>query len=200
MKKNYSAETEKILAELKQRPRLLLHSCCAPCSSYVLECLTKRFDVTVFFYNPNIYPEKEYETRLYWQKHLISTLYPDVRLVGTEYRDGEFLSAASGLETEPEGGARCERCFELRIDETAKTAAESGFPWFCSTLSVSPHKNAELINAVGQAASEKYGVMWLPSDFKKRGGYLRSVSLSKELRLYRQKYCGCVFGKNIVEL
>ena len=194
MKTNYQLETDAALAALcGERPRLLLHSCCGPCSSYVLEYLTQYFDITVLFYGPNIQPREEYDKRLTYQKRVLGRF-------GAAYLecayDGEaFDAAARGLEAEPEGGARCTACFALRIGETARLAALHGFDWYCTTLSVSPHKDAERINAIGRAMGEKYNVRWLPSDFKKRGGYQRSIELSRELELYRQDYCGCLYSK-----
>lgn len=194
MKTNYQLETDAALASLNgERPALLLHSCCGPCSSYVLEYLTNYFDITVLFYDPNIQPREEHDKRLAHQKRVLERF-------GAGYMecayDGEaFDAVARGLESEPEGGARCTACFALRIGETARLAAAHGFDWYCTTLSVSPHKDAERINAIGRAMGEKYGVRWLPSDFKKRGGYQRSIELSRELELYRQDYCGCLYSK-----
>jgi predicted adenine nucleotide alpha hydrolase (AANH) superfamily ATPase len=179
-------------------PSLLLHSCCGPCSSYVLEYLRPYFRITVFFYNPNIEPEEEYIRRLNTQKKLISILNADggrrVELICGGYAPERYLSAVAGLETEPEGGGRCGVCFRLRLEESARLAAAEGFDYFATTLTVSPHKNAPLINAIGGAAGTRFGARYLPSDFKKRGGYLRSVELSREYGLYRQNYCGCRFG------
>ncbi len=198
-KRNYQKELDEVLAGLDKRPSLLLQACCGPCSSYVLEYLTAYFDVTVFFYNPNIRPEAEYDRRLETLKKLLRDMpmaHPPV-LLEPGWRGEEFFPAVRGLEAEPEGGARCAACFRLRLEETVRTAAEWGFDWFATTLTVSPHKNAQLINEIGQALGEKYGVQWLPSDFKKRDGYLRSIRLSKEYGLYRQEYCGCGYPENI---
>ncbi|MBR3083108.1 MAG: epoxyqueuosine reductase QueH [Oscillospiraceae bacterium] len=195
MKHNYQLDTDRALAELpaQSRPTLLLHSCCGPCSSYVLEYLTRCFDVTVLFYGPNIQPEAEYEKRLHYQREVLRHI--PARLLDCVYDGAAFEAVAQGLENEPEGGARCTACFLLRLEETARRAAAGGFDWFCTTLTVSPHKDAERINRIGQAMGERYGVRWLPSDFKKRGGYLRSIQLAKEYELYRQDWCGCRFSR-----
>jgi len=193
MKTNYMLLTDKCIASLAGRRRLLLHSCCGPCSSSVLEYLTRYFDVTLLFYNPNIRPEAEYDKRLYWQKKVLEGmgLTDSVPLIAEPWRSGDFASAVTGLENEPEGGARCGLCIGLRMEEAARRARDGQFDYFCTTLSVSPHKNAELINALGFGLQEKYGVSWLPSDFKKRGGFLRSTQICNELGIYRQAWCGC---------
>ncbi len=177
-------------------PRLLLHSCCGPCSSYVLEYLASVFKITVLYFNPNIYPESEFKKRAASQEKLVSsmTFENPVALVTAEYRPEEFDRAAAGAEDAPEGGERCLRCFALRLEETARRAREEGFDYFATTLSVSPRKNAEALNAVGGALGEKYGVPYLFADFKKRGGYKRSVELSGQYGLYRQNYCGCKYS------
>ena len=197
-KRNYQKQLDGITVTLRTRPSLLLQSCCGPCSSYVLEYLTKHFNVTAFFYNPNIRPEAEYEKRLETLKQLLTTMSTEspVALLEPGWRGEEFETAAKGMEAEPEGGARCAVCFRLRLEETARVAAEWGFEWFGTTLTVSPHKDAERINAIGFALEREYGVKWLPSDFKKRNGYLRSIQLSKEYGLYRQEYCGCGWPEN----
>ena len=199
MKENYQKKLDTLLAGLDGVPRLLLQSCCGPCSSYVLEYLTAYFDVTLLYYNPNIRPEAEYERRLATQKQLLATmpLARPVTLMETGWRGEEFETAARGLENEPEGGARCTRCFMLRLEETARQAAMGGFDYFGTTLTVSPHKDAPLLNEIGEALSMRYGVNWLPSDFKKRGGYLRSIQLSKQYGLYRQEYCGCGWPEGV---
>lgn len=200
MKTNYQLLTDKYIASLTTRPRLLLHSCCGPCSSYVLEYLTQYFDVTVLFYNPNIQPEEEYDKRLYWQKRVLEgmELADTVPLLAEPWRNAEFCRIAAGMEQEPEGGSRCALCIGLRLEETARRAAETGFDLFCTTLSVSPHKNAELINTLGEKFAAQYGVQWLPSDFKKRGGYLRSTQLCAETGIYRQNYCGCTPPESVL--
>lgn len=194
MKIDYQRALDGIIEALgEKRPRLLLHSCCGPCSSYVIEYLSKHFDITVYYYNPNIFPREEYEKRLAEQIKLVERLGGAV-MCEAEYEPDRFYEAAKGLEAEKEGGARCAECFRLRLDKTAEKAAEGGFDYFCTTLTVSPHKNAPLINAISEQAAEKFGVAALPADFKKREGYKRSIELSKEFELYRQDYCGCEFS------
>ena len=191
MKINYQLEMEKEIAKLRGRESLLLHSCCGPCSTAVLESLAPYFDVTVFFYNPNIRPCKEFEKRLHYQKKVIECMPGDIGLIACDWSGGEFDAAAVGLEEEPEGGARCMACFNLRLSKTAEKAAEMGFDRFCTALTVSPHKDAQRINMIGRAQGERLGVRWLPSDFKKKEGYKRSIELSNEMEIYRQAYCGC---------
>ncbi len=176
----------------ERRPRLLLHSCCGPCSSYVLEYLSDYFDITLFFYNPNIQPAEEYEKRLSAQKQLLERAkYKNpVAFLAGEDEPQRFFEAVKGLENCREGGARCEKCFELRLSKAAEIAKKGGFDYFATTLTVSPHKNAVLINEIGGRYQN-----YLPSDFKKREGYKRSIILSKEYELYRQGYCGCIFSK-----
>lgn len=177
-------------------PRLLLHSCCGPCSSSVLEYLTQYFDVTLLWYNPNLYPDAEFEHRLNAQREIIEKmgLADRVSIMEESRRSEDYYAVIKGLENEPEGGKRCEQCFRVRLAETAKTAKRCGFDYFCSTLTVSRHKNAVLINAIGEEAARAEGVKWLPSDFKKRGGEDRSVELSEKHGIYRQLYCGCEFS------
>lgn len=198
---NYQKKLDELIASLgaagENAPTLLLHSCCAPCSSYCIEYLSKYFKITVFYYNPNLYPDEEYERRSGEQKRLISemkTKYP-VDYVDEGFDSAEFYSAVKGLEKEPEGGERCRKCFELRLSRTAKKARELNCDYFATTLTISPLKNAQLLNEIGMSLSDEYGVRWLPSDFKKKEGYKRSTELSKEYGLYRQDYCGCVFSK-----
>lgn len=193
MKTNYQTKLDELTAGLEGRPTLLLHSCCGPCSSYVTEYLAKYFDISVYYFNPNIYPESEYIKRLETQKKwLDATGYAD--LIDADYDHTAFTEAADGLESEPEGGARCTECFILRLEGTAKRALELGYDYFGTTLTVSPHKNAALLNELGEQFAEKYGVKWLPSDFKKKEGYKRSIELSRQYELYRQNYCGCEFS------
>lgn len=195
MKINHQKQTDVLLSALDgRRPTLLLHSCCGPCSSYVLEYLTQYFDVTILFYGPNIQPREEYELRLAHQRKVLEHM--PAKILACDYDGERFDRAVAGLEAEPEGGDRCTVCFALRIDETARLAHQHGFEYFCTTLSVSPHKDAQRINALGEAAEKRFGVKWLPSDFKKRGGYQRSIVLSREWGLYRQDYCGCAYSKN----
>ena len=196
MKENYQKKMEYEIAHMAGIPRLLLQCCCGPCSTSVLEQLTRHFSVTVLFYNPNIRPEAEYIRRLDTFYKLLRELpvQNSVSIIECDWRPEDFDAVAAGLEQEPEGGRRCVKCIALRMEEAAKTAAELGFDWFCTTLSVSPHKNAEMINALGENLEKKYGVRWLPSDFKKKDGYLRSIRMSQEYGLYRQNYCGCGYG------
>ena len=201
---NYARELDKTLETLKAsgaRPRLLLHACCAPCSSYTLEYLTAYFEITLLFYNPNISPESEYTYRADELARLVdgAPFARNVQLIVEEYAGESFSEMARGLEAEPEGGARCKKCYRLRLDETARFAAEQNFDYFCTTLSISPYKNAEALNEIGGELAKQYGVRYLFSDFKKKGGYQRSIELSKEYRLYRQNYCGCIYSKEAAE-
>ena len=197
MTENYQKQLDGILENLSYTPRLLLHACCAPCSSYVLECLTNYFDITLYFYNPNIETIEEYNKRYSELKRLISQmpLKNSVALLPPEYDSSEFLTVARGLENEPERGARCVKCFDLRLSKTAALARDGNFDYFTTTLSISPHKNAELLNKIGEKYAGEFNVAHLPADFKKRGGYLRSIELSREYNLYRQSFCGCGFSK-----
>ena len=200
MKTNYQImldkELENILKENKC-PSLLLHACCAPCSSYVLEYLNKYFDITVFFYNPNISPESEFTYRLAELNRLIDEASYEniVNVISPEYDSSVFFEMAKGMENLPEGGERCFKCYELRLRESAKAAKQLGFDYFTTTLSISPHKNAQKLNEIGEKLSTEFGVKYLYSDFKKKNGYKRSCELSEKHRLYRQDYCGCVFSK-----
>ena len=196
IKRNYQLEMEEEIRRLNgRRPTLLLHSCCGPCSSAVLERLIEHFDVTVLYYNPNIEPEEEYRHRLAEQERLLSLLPGDVKLLPCDYDHGAFAFFAEGMADCPEGGDRCLACFALRLNETAKQAKAHDFEYFTTTLSVSPHKNAENVNRIGEAAGRQAGVKYLFADFKKKNGYLRSLQLSKEYDLYRQDYCGCLYSK-----
>ena len=200
-KRNFQKEMDKLIEQNKKdglTPSLLLHSCCAPCSSYVLEYLSEYFEITVFYYNPNIYPPREYEERAREQKRFIEQFparYP-ISYVEGKYDTKRFYEMAKGLEHIPEGGERCFRCYELRMREAAMLAKEGGYDFFTTTLSISPLKNAQKLNEIGEALQSELGIRHLPSDFKKKGGYQRSTQLSKEYELYRQNYCGCVFSKN----
>ena len=198
-KVNYQKITDGIIAELDlraSRPSLLLHACCAPCSSYVLEYLAEHFDIGVFFFNPNIFPRAEYDKRLGEMYKLLrlSGAEDKIRLIEGEYDTGAYAHCVKGFENEPEGGARCTQCFTLRLSETAKLAAAQGYEYFATTLTVSPHKNAALINGIGSVLSERYGVKYLLSDFKKRNGCKRTTELCEEYGIYRQSYCGCSFA------
>lgn len=196
---NYQKELEKTIQRLEREekvPRLLLHSCCAPCSSYVLEYLSDFFEITVFYYNPNIFPESEYTKRILEQQTLIEkmrTRYP-VSFIAGQYDKERFYQMAEGMEHMKEGGVRCMKCYELRLRETAEIASQGDFDYFTTTLSISPMKNAERLNEIGMRLAEEYGVSYLQSDFKKRNGYKRSIELSKVYGLYRQNYCGCEFS------
>ena len=198
MVRNYQKELDLLISSLGKKPRLLLHACCAPCASYVLEYLNKYFYITLFFYNPNIDSAEEYEKRKLELARLVSelSLKNRVSIINGDYNPDLFLNASRGLEGEPERGARCDKCFALRLEESARLAKEQDFDYFCTTLSISPHKNAALLNKIGEDLAVKYGVPYLPSDFKKKGGYLRSIELSKKYNLYRQDFCGCKFSKD----
>ncbi|MBR6392556.1 MAG: epoxyqueuosine reductase QueH [Eubacterium sp.] len=198
---NYQNELDKIISNIEKKPRLLLHACCAPCSSYVLEYLSKYFDITVYYYNPNISPVGEFEKRFEEIKRLIAEmpLKNEVKLVKGVYRYEDFVDAAKGLEHIPEGGERCFACYRLRLEKTAQLARDEGFDYFCTTLSISPLKNSQKINEIGFELEKEYGVKWLPSDFKKREGYKRSIELSREYNLYRQNFCGCVYSHAVDE-
>ena len=196
---NYQKELDNLIEKLsleRCRPKLLIHSCCAPCSSYVLEYLSCYFDTTIFYYNPNIHPEKEYTRRVEEQQKLLKAmpLQSEVHFIQGEYHPSDFYEQVKGLEAEPEGGKRCFVCYEIRLREAVKLAAVKGYDYFTTTLSISPHKNAEKLNEIGERLGKEYGVSYLPSDFKKKNGYKRSIELSKQYNLYRQDYCGCVYS------
>lgn len=198
--RNFQRELDALIAENEKRgrvPRLLLHSCCAPCSSYCLEYLARYFEITLLYYNPNITDAEEFSKRAAELKRLVNemTLEGRVSVVIGEYDPESFYAAVKGLENVPEGGERCFKCYRLRLEHAAKYAAEHGFDYFCTTLSISPLKNSAKLNEIGAELSEIYRVEWLPSDFKKKGGYQRSIALSREYDLYRQNYCGCEFSK-----
>lgn len=200
MKENYQIILNKTIEEIQKNgetPSLLLHSCCAPCSSYVLEYLSEYFNITVFYYNPNISPAEEFSKRAREQKRLISEMPLKNKVSFTEgkYDCERFYEISKGLEHVKEGGERCFKCYRLRLEETAKAAKNGGFNYFTTTLSISPLKNAQILNAIGRELSEIYAVPYLFSDFKKKEGYKRSCELSKTYSLYRQNYCGCVYSK-----
>ena len=197
---NYQKMLDEILIAQEKTgevPTLFLHSCCAPCSSYVLEYLSPHFRITDFFSNPNIHPAEEDEHRVEELQRLIREmpLANPVRFVEGRFDPREFYEAVKGLEHAPEGGERCAVCFRLRLEESARLAAEGGYDYFTTTLTISPLKNAQKLNEIGEEMGQRYHVKWLPCDFKKKGGYQRSIVLSKEYGLYRQDYCGCVFSK-----
>ena len=194
MKENYDKKMTEILKNLDTGTPILLHSCCAPCSSTCLERLKDQFEISVLYYNPNIDDEEEYEKRKAEQLRFLA-LTDGGKLVDCKHDKEAFAKLAEGLENEPERGKRCYLCYELRLRETARMAKELGISWFCTTLSLSPYKNAEWLNEIGSRVGKEYGVNYLVSDFKKRGGYLRSVEISEEYRLYRQDFCGCKFSK-----
>lgn len=204
VKKNYQRAMEEEIERIEREqtqggsvPTLLLHSCCGPCSTSVLEQLAEHFLVTVLYYNPNIFPEEEYRHRVQEQKRFTEsfpTRYPISFLEGP-YEPEKFYELAKGLELVPEGGERCRKCFTQRLTVTAHMAAERGFDYYTTTLTVSPLKNAKVLNELGEAIGELAHITWLPSDFKKKNGYLRSVELSREYEMYRQDYCGCVYSK-----
>lgn len=194
---NYHKELDKILLNTNGQT-LMLHSCCAPCSSYVLSYLNKYFKITVLYYNPNITDENEYKKRKAEQIRLISELPAEnpIKIIDCDYEPDKFFEISKGLEDCPEGGERCFKCYELRLEKAAELAKKHNFDWFCTTLSISPLKNAQKINEIGNDLSKKYGVRFLPSDFKKKEGFKQSIELSKKYDLYRQNYCGCVYSKN----
>ncbi len=197
---NYQKKLDEIIDDITKHdetPSLLLHSCCAPCSSYVLEYLSQYFKITVFYYNPNISPEEEYRKRVAEQKRLISQLPSKnpVDFIEGDYKPQDFYDIAKGMEDIPEGGERCFSCYRLRLEHAARLAADMGFDYFTTTLSISPYKNAPKLNEIAEELSEIYRVKNLPSDFKKKEGYKRSIALSAEYNLYRQDYCGCIFSK-----
>lgn len=216
--RNYQKELDKLIAKLStqqsvhqaegtdvQRPRLLLHACCAPCSSYCLEYLRDYFNLTVFYYNPNITEDVEYRKRVEEERRLIGMLntqmddltepHAEIKIIEGDYDPASFYEITKGLESCPEGGERCFRCYELRLRASARAAKELQFDYFTTTLTISPLKNAAKLNEIGERLGEEYGVAFLPSDFKKRNGYKRSIELSKEYHLYRQDYCGCVYSR-----
>ena len=197
MKENYSTMCESILNNLNGKKRLLLHSCCGPCSSYVISYLTKYFDITILYYNPNIFPYDEYLKRKEEQIKLINEIdkVNCVDIIDCDYDNDYYNECIRGLEKEPERGNRCKVCYYLRMKKTVILAKEKDYDFFCTTLSVSPYKNAEWINNFGQELESKYNVKWLYSDFKKKDGYKSSILLSNKYNLYRQNYCGCIYSK-----
>ena len=197
MKENYSVKCENILNNLDSKKKLLLHSCCGPCSSYVISYLTNYFDITILYYNPNIYPYDEYLKRKQEQIKLINEIDCSniLDIMDCDYDNDLYEKCIIGLENEPERGNRCMVCYNLRMEKTAKMAKECNYDYFCTTLSVSPYKNSEWINKIGEKLQNKYNINWLYSDFKKKDGYKQSILLSKKYNLYRQDYCGCIYSK-----
>jgi len=195
MKENYSNKCEEIINSLDTKKTLLLHSCCAPCSSYVISYLANYFNITILYYNPNIYPYEEYEKRKEEQINLIKKLENNIEILDCDYENDKYNDLIKGLENEPERGNRCTICYKMRIEKTAFLAKKNNYDFFCTTLSVSPHKNANLINEIGQDLEKEYQIKWLYSDFKKKDGYKKSIELSKKYNLYRQDYCGCIYSK-----
>lgn len=196
---NYDKEMVKLISVLEKeelKPTLLLHACCAPCASYCIESLKQAFDLTVYFYNPNMDSQKEYSLRAEELKRFCEKV--GVKYIIEDYIPHEFFAVAKGLENEYEGGSRCKKCFRLRLNKTANYAKEKGFNYFATTLTVSPLKNAKILNEIGFELEKEIGVNYLGTDFKKRNGYIRSIELSKEHNLYRQNYCGCVYSKNSI--
>ena len=196
---NFQKLLDSVIANIDEnsKPSLLLHACCAPCSSYVLEYLSKYFNITLFFYNPNIFPREEYDFRAQELRRLVGEmgLSESISVIEGDYTPERFFVLSKGLEALPEGSERCEKCFRLRLEEAASLAKEKSFDYFTTTLSISPHKNAQLLNSIGKELSDEYGIPYLFSDFKKKNGYKRSCELSEIFSLYRQDYCGCVYSK-----
>ena len=200
MNENYQKKLEKLINDINEKnitPTLLLHSCCAPCSSYVIEYLSPYFNITILYYNPNISPIEEYEKRKQEQIKLIKKLPTKnkVNILDCDYDNDLYEKTIKGLEKEPERGSRCTKCFLLRLEKTAITAKKNNFDYFGTTLTVSPYKNSKLLNEIGLSLQEKYNIKYLYSDFKKNNGYKRSIELSKEYNLYRQNYCGCIYSR-----
>lgn len=193
----YQEKLDEIISNLDYTPNLLLHSCCAPCSSYCIEYLTNYFNITIYYYNPNISPKEEYEKRKQEEIKFINEFKSKNKLniIDCDYNYDDFLNVINGLEKEPEGGSRCSKCYLLRMDATAKKGVSLKYDYFATTLTVSPYKNSKKINEIGFLLEEKYKIKYLASDFKKKNGYKRSIELSKEYNLYRQNYCGCIFSK-----
>ena len=200
MQVNYDLQFDKIINGLNGKPSLLLHVCCAPCASSVLERLAPYFNVTIYFYNPNITEREEYQLRLNELKRFVNEVYGDtIKIIEGDFEPEAFYDASRGLEDELERGLRCTECFNLRLKSTANLAKVGLYAYYCTTLTVSPHKNAQLLNEIGYKLEQEFGVKWLPSDFKKKQGYIRSIELSKEHDLYRQSYCGCVFSRKLAQ-
>ena len=198
---NYDLEMEKQIKEVSNKNKLLLHACCAPCSSAVLERISKYFDITILYYNPNITEKEEYEKRLNEIENFVKKLNVDnIKVLRGRYNSKEFFDMATGLEEEKERGKRCYKCYELRLRETAKVAEDLNFDYFTTTLSISPYKNSNWLNEIGEKLDKQYTATYLYADFKKKNGYKRSIELSKQYHLYRQDYCGCIYSKKEREL
>lgn len=204
MQENYSKKCEEILNTIKTKKTILLHSCCGPCSSYVITYLTNFFDITILYYNPNISPYEEYLKRKEEQIKIIKELnkiYENkIDIIDCDYDNEIYEKNIKGLEKEPERGKRCEICYEMRIKKTAEIAKENNYDYFCTTLSVSPFKNATLINQIGEKMEKAYNINWLYSDFKKKDGYKKSIALSQKYNLYRQNYCGCIYSQKNLQV
>ena len=198
MNENYNNKMMDIIKNMDGVKKLLLHSCCGPCSTACIERLTEYFDITILYYNPNIEPLEEYEKRKKYQIDVINKFKSKNKLdiMDCDWDNDSYKKCIKGLELEPEGGARCNKCYYLRLDYTAKKAKENGYDYFATTLTVSPYKHSKTINEIGESISKKYDINFLYSDFKKQDGYKRSIELSKEFDLYRQNYCGCSYSKN----
>ena len=209
LKINYDELMQKEVSKFSTKKKLLLHSCCAPCSSAVISRLKEFFDITILYYNPNIEPIEEYEKRKKEQIHLIEMFDENIKILDIDYDNESFKKISKGLEKEPEGGARCHKCYYLRLEKTLEVAIKNDFDYFGTTLTVSPYKNSNIINEIGLNLEKKYinsysiktskPILFLVSDFKKRDGYKKSIELSKEYNLYRQDYCGCLYAKDIME-
>ncbi len=196
MKINYQKKLEELISTLENKPKLLLHSCCGPCSTWVISFLKDYFDITIYYYNPNIEPLEEYLHRKREQiKFLQEYKQAKINFLDCDYNNNEFKDIAKGLENIPEGGARCHKCFYLRMYKTAQVAASNGFSYFGTTLTVSPHKNSEIINKIGEHIMKELNINFIYGDFKKNDGYKKSIEYSREYHLYRQNYCGCLYGK-----
>jgi Uncharacterized protein conserved in bacteria len=201
MRIDYSIKLDNVLKELDGRPSILIHACCGPCSSYVLEYLSTYFDITILYYNPNIYPDIEYQRRLNEIKEFINSfeLKNKINFIEREYIQADFYNKIKGLEELGERSKRCYNCYELRMEEAAKYAKDNNYDFFTTTLSISPYKNSDWINEIGELLENKYNIKYLYADFKKKNGYKRSIELSKEYGLYRQEYCGCIYSKEARE-
>lgn len=194
MKENYNNLFKNEIANFDKKRSVLLHSCCAPCSSHVISVLKDYFNITILYYNPNISPVEEYNKRKEEQINFINQLDCDIKILDCDYDNDVYEECIKGLEGEKEGGARCLKCFRLRLEKTARLAKKNNFDYFCTTLTVSPYKNSQVINNIGKDLMDMYNVKWLYSDFKKEEGYKHSIILSKQYNLYRQDYCGCIYS------